>query len=82
VRKDSKMQRLNVHEAKTRLSAVLQQMEKSGETFVICRNGKPLAELIPYKHPSRLNYHPVLSKIKIKYDPTEDISEDEWGEIE
>jgi prevent-host-death family protein len=76
------MQKLNIHEAKTRLSAVLQKVEQSGETFLICRHGKPLAELIPYKQPSRLKYHPVLSKIKIKYDPTEDLSEDEWEEIE
>jgi prevent-host-death family protein len=76
------MEKLNVHEAKTQLSAVLQQMEKTGKSFVICRNGKPLAELIPYREPNRLKYHPALSKIKIKYDPTEDLSDDEWGEIE
>ena len=76
------MQKLNIHEAKTMLSAILQQIEQSGETFVICRNGKPLAELIPYRKPSRLNYHPVLSKIKIEYDPVEDLSKNEWGEIE
>jgi hypothetical protein len=38
--------------------------------------------LIPYTRPSRLIYHPVLSKIKIDYDPLEDLSENEWGEIE
>lgn len=76
------MGKLNIHEAKTQLSAVLQQMEKTGETFIICRNGKPLAELIPYRRPSRLKYHPVLSKIKINYNPTEELTDDEWGEIE
>jgi hypothetical protein len=29
-----------------------------------------------------LVYHPVLSKIKILYDPTEELTKEEWGEIE
>ena len=76
------MQKVNVHEAKTRLSAILLEVEEKGETFVICRNGKPLAELGPRKRPGRLAYHPVLSEIRIAYDPVEDLSGDEWGEIE
>ena len=76
------MQKLNIHEAKTKLSAVLSEVEKKGETFLICRNGKPVAELIPHKRPSRLAYHPVMRKVKVDYDPTEDLSDDEWGEIE
>jgi prevent-host-death family protein len=76
------MEKLNIHEAKTRLSAVLMDIEQKGETFLICRNGKPVAKLIPYKRLDRLEYHPMLSKIAIKYDPTEDISAEEWGEIE
>lgn len=76
------MEMLNVHEAKTKLSSVLAEIEKSGKPFTICRSGKPVAELIPYRKPSRLNYHPVLRKISINYDPTEDLSKDEWGEIQ
>ena len=37
------MRKLNVHEAKTNLSAVLMDVEQKGETFIICRNGKPVA---------------------------------------
>jgi len=76
------MEILNVHEAKTNLSEVLVQVEKSGKSFTICRRGKPIAELIPYRKSSRLKYHPVLRKISIRYDPTEELSEDEWGEIQ
>ncbi len=76
------MQQLNIHEAKTRLSALLMDVEQKGETFLICRNGRPVAELIPYKKRNRLEYHPVLSKISINYDPTEVLTESEWGEIE
>jgi prevent-host-death family protein len=76
------MQKLNIHEAKTRLSAVLSAVEKKGETFLICRNGHPVAELIPHKRRSRLSYHPVMRNIRIGFDPIEDLADDEWGEIE
>ena len=80
--KGEKMRKINIHEAKTRLSAILEEEKKKGETFVICRNGKPVAELGPRKRKSRLTYHPVYSKIRIDYDPVEDLSDEEWGEIE
>ena len=76
------MQQLNIHEAKTNLSAVLMAVEQEGETFLICRNGKPIAELVPHKKINRLAYHPSMSAIQINYDPVEDISHEEWGEIE
>jgi prevent-host-death family protein len=37
---------VNVYEAKTRLSKLLEQVE-AGEDVVIARNGKPIAQLIP-----------------------------------
>jgi antitoxin (DNA-binding transcriptional repressor) of toxin-antitoxin stability system len=64
------------------LSAVLLEVEQKGETFVICRNGKPVAKIIPHNQPNRLVYHPVLSNIKILYDPTEELTKEEWGEVE
>ena len=77
-------QMLNIHEAKTKLSAVLMQIEKTGERFVICRNGTPVAEIGPLKkrQGSRLGVHPMLSDIQINYDPAEDLTEEEWGKIE
>jgi antitoxin (DNA-binding transcriptional repressor) of toxin-antitoxin stability system len=51
---------------------------------VICRNGKAVAELGPVKQRcgNRLKKHPEMSKIKINYDPTEELAGDEWGMIE
>ena len=43
--KSSKIQ-LNVHEAKTYLSRYLHKVEE-GETIILCRNGLPVAQLIP-----------------------------------
>ena len=75
------MKHVNVHVAKTKLSAILAKVE-AGEAFTVCRNGKPVADIVPHKSGTRTKPHPVLSKIRIAYDPTEDISQDEWGEIE
>lgn len=78
------MQMLNIHEAKTKLSAVLANIEKTGESVMICRNGKPVAELGPIKkyRGNRIGKHPMMSKIKINYDPTEELTDEEWGAIE
>ena len=72
------MKTVNVHEAKTNFSSLLATVENSSESFIICRNGEPVADLVPHKKVSRLKPHPVLSKIKINYDPTEPLSENEW----
>lgn len=78
-------QRINIHEAKTKLSAVLMQIEKTGKPVVICRNGKPVAELNPYRprrEGQRLKVHPEMGIIGINYDPIEEMAEDEWGTID
>jgi prevent-host-death family protein len=72
------MKTVNVHDAKTNFSSLLATVENSNESFVICRNGEPVADLVPHKKVNRLKPHPVLSKIKINYDPTEPLSENEW----
>lgn len=42
------MRRVNVHEAKTQLSRLLEEVE-TGERIVIARAGEPVAVLTPYK---------------------------------
>jgi prevent-host-death family protein len=74
------MKTVNVHEAKTRLSAVLAEVSEKGEKYLICRNGKPVADLVPHIKKSRLTPHPILSRIDIDYDATEPLSADEWAE--
>jgi antitoxin (DNA-binding transcriptional repressor) of toxin-antitoxin stability system len=38
------MVHVNVHEARTHLSRYLEQVEK-GETIILCRNNRPVAEI-------------------------------------
>lgn len=74
------MKTVNVHEAKTNLSGILAEVETTGENFVVCRNGKPVAQLSPYRPGHRLRPHPLLRKVRLKYDPTEPLTEAEWPE--
>ena len=74
------MKTVSVHEAKTRLSAILAAIETTGESFLVCRRGKPVARLVPHVKVNRLKPHPVMSRIKLNYDPTEPLAEEEWPE--
>jgi prevent-host-death family protein len=38
---------VNMHDAKTRLSKLVRQVE-AGEEIIIARNGEPVARLVPY----------------------------------
>jgi len=42
---------VNLHQAKTHLSKYLQRAER-GETIILCRHNKPIAELRPLPKPS------------------------------
>ncbi len=70
---------VNTHEAKTRLSELLLKIETERETVVICRNGKPVAELIPW----RKVIDPLLQDSELKQiifheDPSLPLDESEW----
>lgn len=73
---------VNTHEAKTKLSALLVEVETRGETVRICRNGTPVAELraasAPTKH-DPLQTHPELAG-QILYDPLEPADTQDWPE--
>ena len=43
------MQPVNIHEAKTHLSRLIERAEH-GEEIVIARAGKPVAKLVPFDH--------------------------------
>jgi prevent-host-death family protein len=74
------MKIVNIHEAKTQLSALLAEVEATGEKVLICRHGKPVADLVPHRQHSRLEPHPVMRQIRLDYDPTEPLAEDERPE--
>lgn len=46
---DWAMEQVNVYEAKTQLSRLLERVE-AGEVIVIAHAGRPIARLVPYTH--------------------------------
>lgn len=74
------MMSVNIHEAKTNLSKLLNQVELHKQKIRICRNGQPIAELSPISivRRSPLEPCPALQGSKICYDPTQPLTEDEW----
>ena len=76
------MLKVNIHEAKTNLSALLLEVEKKGTLVRICRNGKAIAELKPILHKKNpLKTNPRL-KVKILEDPTLPLDPEDWPEAE
>ena len=61
---------VNIHEAKTKLSSLIAEVE-AGEEVVIARAGKPVAKLVPLVKPrdSRPDRMPGFLKGKIKMHP-------------
>ena len=71
---------VNVHEAKTKLSALLTAVEERGELVRICRNGKPIAELRPLPRVTDpLQQDPQL-RVEFLEDPVLPLDEDAWPE--
>jgi prevent-host-death family protein len=73
---------VNVHEAKTRLSELLAEIERTGSSYVICRSGKPVAKLVGHEPRDRLSPHPAMRRIRISYDPTEPLGVEDWPEAD
>jgi prevent-host-death family protein len=74
------MTKVSIHEAKTKLSALIAQVERLGEKVTIYRYGRPVAELVPVQHGSRTCIDPELSQIVVKGDMTEP-TEAEWEDV-
>ena len=72
------MKSIHVHNARTRLSALLGEIQRTGKGVVICRNGEPIADLVPDVSEVSMAADRRLGAIKIKYDPTEEADEAEW----
>ncbi len=72
---------VNTHEAETRLSALLEAVESGKDTVVICRNGKPIADLVRHSEPvPQRTCRGMFPELKgtILTDPSQPLDEDAW----
>lgn len=69
----------NIHDAKSNLSGLVADVELKHETVMLCRNGKPVAQIVPITPlGSALKHSAKLGKIKLHYNPVEGLAPDEW----
>lgn len=59
---------VNIHEAKTHLSRLLEKVQ-AGEEITISKAGKPVARLVPYQEPKPPKRQPGSLKGKIWISP-------------
>lgn len=72
---------VNVHEAKTHLSRLLVEVQNHQQRIRICRNGQPVAEIVPIAAPNDpLIQCPALQTGAINDDVTAPLGEDDWPE--
>lgn len=65
------MQKLNLYEAKTNLSKLVTNVAETGATYVIARNGKPMAKIVPLtpeEKTSRIGFMKGKGKISVPDD--------------
>jgi len=75
---------VNVHEAKTQLSRLLELVEE-GETVVIARHGQPVAELVPARRKTGFPFgiareEPLAPKGDDWWQPLSDTDAEDWIE--
>ena len=76
------MVKVNTHEAKSTLSALLARVEQDREEVIICRNGKPVARLVSVDAgpADPLKTDPRLGPVTFHEDPCAPLDEESWPE--
>jgi len=79
---------VNMHEAKSRLSALVKAVEEEGEIVILQRNGHPVAEIHRYTPPATAHIRRDLTpdpRLRVifapGYDPAEPLDEEDLPEV-
>ena len=75
------MKTVNIYEAKTHLSRLISELQVNEEPIVLCRNGVPVADLVPHrKAPIEHEPLPELQGACFLGNPTAPLDEEDWPE--
>ena len=70
---------VSTYEAKAHLSRILAEVEKTGQTITICRNKKPVVDLVPHRQlTDPLRQDPALRGARFRGDPCRLVDEEDW----
>ena len=73
---------INMFQAKTQFSRLVAAVETRGERIVVCRNGLPVADLVPHKPESiqSLDPDPMLAGARFLGNPVDSLAPEDWPE--
>jgi len=72
---------INIYDAKAHFSRLIAELQKTGEPITICRNRKPVADLVPHRNPGDpLKQDPLLKGAVFRGDPCAPVGEEDWPE--
>jgi len=76
--------KVNMHDAKTRLSELVRAVEERNEVVVLCRDGREVAEIRRRVRRRQARDLAPAARFRVEYAagyrPTEPLAEDEWPE--
>lgn len=76
------MSTIQASEFKARCLALMDDVARTGETLVITKNGRPVAELRPYSGGRTTSPFGLHKDIEIRADVLSPIDEDAWKALE
>ena len=70
---------INIYEAKAKFSQIIKKVETTGKMITICRNGKPVVDLIVHKEKGNpFVQDPDLKGAVYRADPCAPADEKDW----
>jgi prevent-host-death family protein len=71
---------INLYQAKSQFSRLVAAVEQRGERIVLCRNGLPVADLVPHSPTSikNLNPDPMLAGARFSGNPVAPLDQEDW----
>lgn len=71
---------VNIYDAKAHFSDLIAKVERSGGRIVICRHGKPVADLTPHRGDTQgpLIPDPALAGARFHGDPSAPLPVEDW----
>ncbi|MEE9368757.1 MAG: type II toxin-antitoxin system prevent-host-death family antitoxin [Pontiella sp.] len=57
--------KINIYEAKTHLSELIKQVQETGEPYTICKNNKPVVDIVVHKKIAK-DFDPLKQDPKLK----------------
>ncbi len=75
------MTTVSTYEAKAHLSKLIAEVERTGKPVTICRNRRPVVDLVVHREVhDPLKQAPKLKGAKFHGDPCAPVSEEDWPE--